>query len=163
MRPHGFPGGRGHVEVPDRMVMAEKGGHQHALVRGQAEVAKMIRRRLGTVFLMQRITSDMELADVMEGKGQPEQIGIPHGQSCGREPFKAEDRVVDDTVPRVRFILGIPDGESREGGLEIVPDRSGPEPRVIQGKRDRSLRKSGKVRRMVATAPGCWPGRVKRP
>jgi hypothetical protein len=89
------------VEVPDRMVMADQGGHQHALVGGQAEFAKMIRRRLCTVFLMQRITSAMELADVMEGKSQPEQLGIPHGQSCGREPFKAEDRVVDDTVPRV--------------------------------------------------------------
>ena len=122
----------------------------------------MIRRRLGNVFLMQRVTSAMQLADVMEGKGQPEQLGIPCGQARGREPFKAEDRVVEDTVPRVRFILGIPDGEAREGVLEIVPDRSGPEPRVIQGKRDRSLRKSGKVRRMVATAPGCWPGRVKR-
>ena len=151
------------MEVPDRMVMADQGGHQHALVGGQAEVAKVVRRRLGTVFLMQRVTSAMELADVMEGKGQPEQLGIPCGQARGREPFKAEDRVVDDTVARMRRVLGIPGGEAREGTPEVLPDRFGPELRVIQGKRGRTHPKTGKVRRMIATAPGRWAGRVKRP
>ena len=74
--------------------------------------------------------------------------------------------MVDDTVARMRRVLGIPGGEAREGTPEVVPDRFGPELRVIQGKRGRTHRKTGDVRRMVrrriATAPGSRTGRIKR-